>query len=144
MAYCTPEDVEGLMQARFTVNTRPSAPDADMIVDNIAADLDGIAQAAGYTVPVTATQAKALMKRYNTLGAACECWHSGWRSDAQTPPNVEYWCNTYTDFIKRLRAGEQQLPGINPESNTDGYFIARPQIPRDGWLTQSEELGNGD
>lgn len=127
------------MQISFSASTKPTSYDADSIVENIAADLDGIAQASGYTVPVTGTQAKALMKRYNILGAACECWHSGYRSDAQLPPNASYWCDSYKAFVDRLRKGQQQLPGLDPVSDIDPVFTVVHFPQRDEYFSTRED-----
>ena len=141
MSYCTPEDVDNLMGiVAFTNATIPDYQETQGFITGRAALLDGAAQAAGYTVPVTATQAKALMKEMNIYGAACAAWHAGQVSESLLPPRVEYWCSQYDDFIKALKEGTVQLPGETPQSANDGYFLIRPQIPRDGFLTQQELL----
>lgn len=139
MAYCEPADVETLMQIRFTNNSRPSRDQADEIIGNVAAELDGVAQAAGYTVPVTATAAVAVMKRENVLGAACECWHAGYISDT-APARAEYWCTQYREFLGRLKKGEQQLPGLTPESDLDPAFAVVPQMGRDTYWGRGEDV----
>ncbi len=141
MSYCTPEDVDTLMGVNvFDAETIPDNPELGQIIAGRAALLDGAAQAAGYTVPVTGTQAKRLMRDMNTFGAACAAWHAGQISEQISPPRVEYWCNEFSNFLEALREGTIQLPGETPESDNDGYFFIRPQIPRDGYLTQQERL----
>lgn len=138
MAYCTVEDVEKLMRMTFTISGRPSTADAEEMIDGVAADLDGAAQASGYTVPVTGVTAVALMKRYNRYGAACGLWHTGYVSDT-APARVDHWCSTYRDFLKALREGKTELPGEEPESDLDPVFGIVQQPPRDRYWTSEDE-----
>lgn len=136
--YSTVADVETLMQIKFSLNSRPNREQVEDILEAIAAELDGVAQAAGYTVPVMATAAKAVMARENTLGAACECWHAGYVSDT-APARAEYWCTQYNDFLNRLRKGEQQLPGLLPVSDLDPACRIVPLVPRDPYWGRGED-----
>jgi hypothetical protein len=138
MTYCTVSDVERLTGAKYTISGRPSTADVDEAIDGVAADLDGAAQASGYTVPVTSTQAIALMKRYNRYGAACEAWHIGHVS-LDAPARVEHWCSTYQAFLEALREGKTQLPGEEPESDLDPVFNIVQQPPRDRYWTGEDE-----
>jgi len=145
MSYCTVTDVETLMQIKFSLNSRPNLKQVKEIIAAVAAELDGVVQAAGYTVPVTATAAKAVLTRENTLGAACECWHAGYISDT-APARAEYWCEQYAAFLNRLRKGEQQLPGLTPTSDLDPAFAIAPQVARDPYWGRGEDtlLNNED
>ena len=106
----------------FNSATIPDHPETAAIISGRAALLDGAAQAAGYTVPVTATQAQALMKEMNTYGAACAAWHAGQTSEQLAPPRVEYWCGEFENFLAGLKDGSIQLPGLVPESDIDPVF----------------------
>ena len=139
MAYCLITDVQRITGLTFTLTSRPTIEQADAVIDDIAADLDGVLQAAGYTVPVTATQALGTLKRYNELGASCDCWHGAYQSQ-DAPARVARWCGQYDEFLKRIRMGQQQLPGLDPESDLDPAFDIVPQPPRDGYLTSGESL----
>lgn len=138
MAYSTVADVEKLMGITFTISGRPSTDDVDEAIISVAADLDGAAQAAGYTVPVTGASAIALMKRYNTFGAACQAWHTGYVSQT-IAPRADFWCTSYRDFLKALRDGKTQLPGEEPESDLDPVFGIVQQPPRDRYWTREDE-----
>jgi hypothetical protein len=139
MAYCTVEDLEKEMQLTVSIGGRPDREDVEAIITDVAAELDGIAQAAGYTVPVTNSQAVALLKRYNTVCACVSVWHSGFISDA-APARVEYWDKQCEAFKMRLKKGEQQLPGLTPTSDIDPVFsiVAFPNRDR-YWRTDEEE-----
>jgi hypothetical protein len=125
MAYCTVDNVAGLTFMEFTQVSHPSTTEVNDFIANTAADLDGVAQAAGYTVPVTDAQAVALMKKYNTYGAAVAAWHAGYSADNE-PARVTRWAKEYDDFIARLRRGDQLLPGSEDlDDPTDpGFSIA--------------------
>jgi len=139
MAYCTVEDVEQLMQVVIKQAGTPDRAAALEIVEDTAAELDGIAQAAGYEVPVTGTQAVALMKRYNRMCAAVAVWHAGFVSD-NAPARVEYWNEQCEGFKTRLRKGEQELPGLEPLSDIDPAFGISTFPNRDRyWTTRVED-----
>jgi phage gp36-like protein len=114
-------DVEQLMQVNIKQAGTPDRADVEEIIDDVAAELDGIAQASGYTVPVTNAEAVALMKRYNRMCAAVAVWHAGFVSDT-APARVEYWNTQCEGFKARLRKGEQELPGLEPLSDIDPAF----------------------
>lgn len=139
MAYCDVEDIEKEMQLTVSIGGRPDRDDVDAIIDDVAAELDGIAQAAGYTVPVTGTQAVALMKRYNTICACVAVWHSGFVSDA-APARVDYWDKQCEGFKSRLRKGDQQLPGLTPESDIDPAFEIVRLPNRDRYWRTREDI----
>jgi hypothetical protein len=115
---------------------RPVVDDAQEIVDNVAAEIDGVCQAAGYTVPVSDTAAVAMLKHYNQLGAAVAIWHAGWVSE-DAPARVDYWERTYTAFLTRIRKGEQQLPGLSPQSDIDAAFAIAQTPPRSWYITDN-------
>jgi len=138
MAYCALADIEALMQTAFTDTSRPTSSEAESIIDDVAAQIDGVAQAAGYTVPVTSTSGIAYLKPYNRFGAACRCWHAGYISDT-APDRVSYWCQEFKDFIARLRRGEEQIPSEEPQSDIDPVFGIAQMPPRDQYFTGEDE-----
>ncbi|RLC82132.1 MAG: hypothetical protein DRI81_00715 [Chloroflexi bacterium] len=128
MAYCDVTDVEQLMQTKFTLSGHPTPTDVEEFVDFTAANLDGVIQASGYATPVTVATAIALLKKYNSFGAAVAVWHAGYVSDT-APARVEYWQEQYNGFISRVRRGEQELPGLTPTSDLQPAFeiVAFPE-----------------
>jgi len=140
MAYCTVENVEAVMQTKFSHNSGyPTYDDVEGFIDTVASNLDGVLQAAGYTVPVTVTAAVALLRQYNEFGAACKAFHSTYFPEDILPPRAEYWCQEYRDFLTRIRKGEQQLPGVSPEGDIDPVFMIVQTPPRDRYFTASDE-----
>jgi len=125
------------MGIQFTSVSRPKTDEALSAVDTVASEIDGVLQAAGYTLPVTNASALSLLKRYNKFGAAAQAWHSGFTSDDE-PPHVRYWRETYENFLARLRRGEQELPGA--DADEDIAFGIAPAVPRDGYWLTGEEL----
>ena len=140
MAYCTVENVQSVMQTQFSHNSGyPTYEDVEGFVDTVASNLDGVLQAAGYTVPVTAVKAVELLKRYNEFGAACQAYHASYYPEDVLPPRAEYWCQEYKDFLSRIRKGEQQLPGLEPEGDIDPVFMTVQTPPRDRYFTGQDE-----
>jgi len=121
MSYCDVTDIEQEMQLTISIDGRPNRADVTEIIAEVSSDLDGIAQAAGYTVPVTSESAARVMKRYTRLCTAAQVWNSGFISMAP-PVRLEYWEGQCEGFKERLRKGEQYLPGLTPESDLDPAF----------------------
>jgi hypothetical protein len=138
MGYCTVAEVEANMRTTFTPTTKPAIGQIEGFIANASSRLDGVAQAAGYDVPVTDTIALGLMKDACIFGVSCRAWHAGWFSDT-APARAEYWCTEYREFLASLRKGEVQLPGVEPESDLDPAFAIVQQPPRDTWFTGRDE-----
>lgn len=123
MAYCTVSDLEAMMGQTFGASTKPTATEVQAAIDETAAELDGVAAAAGYAVPVTGTSSLLTMKRLNQYGAAVNAWHTGVIADDE-PARVVYWREAYANFITRLRKGEQTLPDDTPTASPNTGFSA--------------------
>ncbi len=140
MAYCTVAQVEDLMQTKFTSVGKPPKARVEEIVDEVSGELDGVIEAAGYTLPITATAALALLRRYNTYGAAAAAWHAGFILEKDMP-RVVYWNEEYQNFLSRLRRGEQYLPGISNDDASDyPAFGIAPAVRRENYWLTGEEL----
>lgn len=123
MPYCTPDDVAALMTEVFTETSHPDQEEAEAMCDQVSAELDGVAQAAGYATPVTTVDGLALLKRYATFGVAPQVWYARYATQDE-PARVAYWRTAYADFVARLRRGEQQLPGETETSGPGSGFSA--------------------
>lgn len=136
MAYCTVSDVQAMMGQSFTATTRPTATEVQAAIDETAAELDGVAEAAGYNVPVSGTASVLIMKRMNAYGASVNAWHTGVIADEE-PARVIYWKEQYTNFITRLRKGEQTLPGDTPTASPNtGFSLSMKRT--DGYATYNQ------
>ena len=110
MPYCTVAEVQALTGITYSSITRPTTTEVTEFVSDVAAEIDGVLQAAGYALPITDSAALNLLGRYNKFGAAVQAWHAGFNSNDE-PPRVEYWRTAYEAFLNRIRKGEQELPG---------------------------------
>lgn len=141
MAYCTIADVEVLTEIDWTAATAPTIAQVENMIDNVAAEIDGVLQASGYDVPVSAADALEMLRSINAFGVGPEAYHATFLVE-MLPPKVKYWQDRYDRFLKAVRAGEVQLPGLEPESDLDAAWGIAPSIQReDYWLTD-EELTN--
>ncbi len=140
MAYCAVKDVEDLLGTKFSHDSRPPVREVEAMITTTEAELDGVAQAAGYTVPITGTQGVALLKRYAIFGAGVAAWHT-MIVDTDEPARVTYWREQYDAFIGRLRRGEQQLPGESADSEEDIAFEIAPHPQRDNFWLTGQTLG---
>ena len=113
MAYCAVSDVQAMMGQTFSTTSKPTVAEVTAAIDETAAELDGVASAAGYNVPVSGDASTLIMKRMNAYGASVNAWHSGVIADNE-PARVIYWREQYANFITRLRKGEQTLPCNTP------------------------------
>ena len=109
MAYCTYSDVDALMSVTHDGSSVPTSTNVTAFTVDVSAEIDGVAQAAGYVVPITGADGLALLNSYATMGAAVKAWHAGFQS-SDAPANVVYWQKSYEDFLMRLRKGDQALP----------------------------------
>lgn len=139
MSYCSVDHVAARTGFTYSATSKPTYDEVVEIIANIAAEMDGVLQAAGYTVPVAGAQAVAMLKHYNVLGAAYQAWHAG-VSGTDRFPKVEAWQTDYRDFLSRIRKGEQQLPGISPLSDIDAAFGIVPTTRRDYYWSTGQEL----
>ena len=133
MAYCAVSDVQAMMGQTFSTTSKPTVAEVTAAIDETAAELDGVASAAGYNVPVSGDASTLIMKRMNAYGASVNAWHSGVIADNE-PARVIYWREQYTNFITRLRKGEQTLPGDTPTASPNtGFSVAMKRA--DGFAT---------
>lgn len=109
MAYCTATLVQARQAGRaFTATSLPSATQVVGFCEDIAAELDGILRARGYTIPVAtaATSALKLLEHGNALGAAMLVEQS---APASPQGRREEAVRLYEEFKKALRTGETEL-----------------------------------
>lgn len=142
MAYCTYSDVDALMSITHGASTKPTSTSVTDFCADVSAELDGVLQAVGYVVPITGATGLALLNSYATMGAAVKAWHAGFQSQT-APANVEYWDRTYTDFLKRLKAGDQTIPDeeIGDGTAASVGFSVRP-IARRYWADKRDIITN--
>ena len=133
MAYCAVSDVQAMMGQTFSTTSKPTVAEVTAAIDETAAELDGVAAEAGYNVPVSGDASTLIMKRMNAYGASVNAWHSGVIADNE-PARVIYWREQYTNFITRLRKGEQTLPGDTPTASPNtGFSVSMKRA--DGFAT---------
>lgn len=115
-AYCTIADVETHVGLPINAESQPGRTEVNRIITTVAREIDGVLQAAGYTLPVGPTFLDALemLKSYNTLGAAYRTWYGAQRGTAVFPAAVS-WQTDYREFLKALKKNEIALPGIGPD-----------------------------
>jgi len=139
MAYCTVSDVERMTRDVYTDSSQPSRARVETICTNVSAELDGYLAAGGYTVPVTNTQALAMLKAVAEKCAAVQAWHESRDTDASFP-KIEDWRNDCVEFKRAIRKGEVWLPGITPEGDAQIAFGVVSTVSRDSWFTTRQEL----
>ena len=121
-SYCDLADVEGTVQLKFGPEDRPSRAEATRIIRGVAAEIDGVLEAAGYTLPIpqSATRSLDMLKHYNILGGAYRCWYAAFRGsqDMTSPPT---WREDYKDFLMGLRKNEIALPDAPAGTESDQF-----------------------
>jgi hypothetical protein len=109
MAYCTITDVRGLNPKRtYNATTTPTEAQVGQYITDIAAEIDSIIQAQGYTVPVTApANFVTVLKLLNARGAAAQAEIAMFpESGVGATPHGQQLLSLYKDGLKALRAGE--------------------------------------
>ena len=115
-AYCSLADVEGTTGFKYDAETHPSRTEARNIVEGVAAEIDGVLEATGYSLPIasSATRTLSMLRHYNILGAAYRCWHADVRGPESFPAVVS-WETDFREFITRLEEGKTKLPGVGSD-----------------------------
>ena len=139
MAYCEVSDVELILKKEYGQSTQPTKARVTQICTNVSAELDGYMAAAGYTVPVTATEALPILQSISEKCAAVQAWHESRDTDAAFP-KIQTWTDECSAFKMALRKGEAWLPGLTPESDFEAAFGIAPTIPRDTYFTTGQTL----
>ncbi|HLF28223.1 MAG TPA: hypothetical protein VJG32_17980 [Anaerolineae bacterium] len=135
MAYCDAEGLQNLMGMTFDEVSQPPIDEVEDAITNIAGEIDGVLEAAGYALPVAAEAALSMLEQYNKFGAGARVWFSAF-SDMEAPERVKYWRDSYNAFLQRIKAGTQKLPGEDISGEEDIAFDVAPHPARDGfWLT---------
>ena len=116
-AYCNLADVEGTTGFKYDAESQPSRTEAREVIIGVAAEIDGVLEAVGYTVPVSSasTRTLAMLKRYNVLGAAYRLWHADIRGTDTFPAAVS-WETDFKDFLDRLTDGKVKLPAVDSDN----------------------------
>lgn len=121
-SYCTLGDVEATVQLKYGPEDRPSRAEATRIIRGVAAEIDGVLEAAGYTIPIpqAATRALEMLKHYNILGGSYRCWWAATRG-TQAFPAATSWREDYKDFLERIRNNDQALPDLPAGADSDQF-----------------------
>lgn len=128
--YAVIADVEALLKRTgrtpFSVSTNPTIDQVNELIEDIEAEINGVLTAQGYTtVPASSSSDIKLLKRYNSEKVAAAVWGIIYAED-DFPAHVKAWRDDYAAFLSRLRRGEQDLPGQQPQGDDDvGFFIVR-------------------
>jgi hypothetical protein len=105
----------------FNATSHPNSTEVDSLVDEIAADVNAVLIALGYSAPASGANDILLIKRYVSMKAACEAFKMGFMGD-QLPAKVVSWCESYDKFIDRLLDGDYSLIDQTGFSGT-GYVL---------------------
>lgn len=142
MAYCTLKNVEAKTGLTYNGESQPTNTEVLTIVTDVAAEIDGVLRAAGYSVPATGANDKALLRHYNTLGAAYQAWHAG-ISGTDKFPRVEAWERDYRDFLSRIRRGEQTLIDQVPDGGAPSTLASIELDRTDGYAEEADDSEYG-
>jgi hypothetical protein len=98
------------------------------VCEQISAELDSAAAAAGYAVPIstTATAAYGQMQLLTVRGAGCHTLRVIFPgSEAGKMPLADTYCAAYAEALKMLRAGDYILIGAPPGPEGQGRELPR-------------------
>lgn len=109
MSYATIQDVQARDPTlQITASSVPNASQVSRFIEDTAAELDGILAALDYSVPIatTATQAHAMLRGFNALGANAYVQEA-----TPTSRDRDLARKLWEDCKKALAAGNVALPG---------------------------------
>jgi hypothetical protein len=131
MAYCTITDVQSLNPKRtYGATTTPTTTQVNSLIDLIAADIDVILAAKGYTTPVTTPTAFAnWLKLLNAYGAAAEAEAAMFPEtvDKGSTPHANDLLKKYNERLEMLRKGEVTPESIKGEDVSSFYHVMEYQ-----------------
>lgn len=111
-AYCTIADVEAHTGLGYDAESQPSRTEVQRVIEGIAREIDGVLQISGYTLPISGTDAIAMLRNYNALGGSYRAWYATERGTAVFPA-VQSWREDYLLFLKGLKDGTRGIPGVD-------------------------------
>lgn len=116
MAYADVADVQALISTISNVGvtidgaSTPSETAVASWLDQVAAEINGVLAALGYTIiPATGVNDVLLLRRYNAEKVAAMTIHAAYGFPQEPPARVVRWEKDYADFLNRLRQGQQAL-----------------------------------
>ena len=131
MAYCTITDIQTINPQRtYSATSKPTATQVNSIMDLIAADIDVILGAKGYTTPVTTPDAFLnWLKLLNAYGAAAEVEASMFPETVEkgsTPHSMDL-LKKYEKRLTMLKSGEVTPISISGNDVSSFYHVMSDQ-----------------
>jgi hypothetical protein len=128
VSYCTLSDVRSLNPTReYSPTSTPSEEQVEALITQIAAEIDAVLQAQGYTVPVTTPANFVIaLKAINAYGAAAlaEMGMFPETSEMGSTPHWKTLNEKYENWMKALRNGEipPELSAGTAGEMVGGYY----------------------
>lgn len=121
-------NVMGGVEVTFGPATKPTLAQVEGWLDQLAAEVDSILTARGYsTIPASGTNDKLMIGRYVSQKAAAVAFHAGAMWD-DTPDKVKLWEDEWRDFLKALEDGKRRLIDQTSARARMGTRLARRYI----------------
>jgi len=130
--YASAADVQVLLSAvsgtgvTFSASSSPTLANVEVMVDQVAAEVDSVLRAAGYSAPVSGDNDKRLLERYVSQKAAAMAYHAAYGGFGDTPARVAQWEEEYNAFIARIADKSQGLIDASPARGRMGVvYVGR-------------------
>jgi len=131
-AYCLLEEVNNWLPSVTIAasGTQPTIAQAEAIMADVAAEIDGELRGRGYALPVTDEQTLAYLKTVNIYGACAGILHAKFPTE---PAFAQDWEARYQNALQAIRAGTTALDqGRSSSSVASGFDPeAEPIVTRD-------------
>lgn len=137
MAYATVIHANARCPLRvFTATSRPTTEQAVQFLEDTAGVLDGVVAGLGYITPVppSCTQAFAVLRRANAIGAWAEVEQA---APSNKEDQAKLAMKQWADAVALLREGKVQLPDA-PRDTQQSF--ARAGFAATAWFTRNMPL----
>jgi len=131
-AYAAATDVQMLLETvsgtGLTLSTasKPTLAQAEGFIDQVAAEVNAVLKAAGYSVPVTGPNDLYMLKRYVSQKAAAMTYHAAYGGFGDVPARVQQWEDEYAAFLARIADKTQGLVDVSPARGRMGVvYVSR-------------------
>lgn len=148
--YADVADVQSLIRrtsgpgVTLSATSTPTLLEVEGYLDQIAAEINAVLVAQGYSVPASGDNDVLLLRRYVSEKSAARTWHAGWGGFDDPPARVKAWEKDYADFLNRLRQGQQRLVDQDPASEEQPLFAVVRHPTRDDYFTARHETTDWD
>lgn len=144
-SYATVADIQALIpELTIGATSQPSSSEVEAFITQIEAAINGVLSAQGYSaVPATGANDVLLLRGYVSTKVAALAWLVAFLAD-EAPAKVVMWNKDFSEFMNRLRQGQQHLVDQLPQGDSEPVFGVVRHPTRDDFFTERGGVDDWD